>query len=98
MLQPRTVHAFITLSAVRIALVSGGVAHWCAFDLSSGPTRYGYFGVEGTPLGDLLDQRRAAQLVETSTPPTVEERLAALEQRVARLESQHAVDKSPLTL
>lgn len=75
-----------------------GVANWCAFDLSSGPTRYGYFGVEGTPLGDLLDQRRAAQLIETSTPSTVEEWLAALEQRVARLESQHVVDKSPLTL
>lgn len=75
-----------------------GVANWCAFDLSSGPTRYGYFGVTGTPLGDVLDERRAAQLVETPTPPTVEERLAALEQRVARLESQHAVDKSPLTL
>lgn len=45
------------------------VSDWCAFDLSSGPSRYGYFGVTGTPLGELLDARRAAQLAKTLAPP-----------------------------
>lgn len=53
--------------------LDAGCETFCAFDLSSRPSRYGYFGVSDTPFGDVLRARM-------SPPPlSLEERVAALE-------------------